>query len=648
MPDHNTSSTDSVPSQLTADSIVDTLREPVLILTADLRVKKANRPFYRTFKVTPEETIDLRIYDLGNGQWDIPWLRKLLEDVWPGKTSLDDFEVDQVFPKIGRKQILLNARRICKEGDVTEFILLAMEDVTERREAEVARHEIESRYTSLVENIKDHSIFMMDTEGNIISWNKEAERIIGYAESEILGRNFAMIFTPDDLRDGLPQQELLLAKKKGRAEDERWHVRKDGSRFWAFGIVTPLRDASGTQIGFSKILRDITERKLAEQKLQEQAAALKEADRMKNEFIATLAHELRNPLAPLRNGLQIIQHLESDTDAVNQAKEIMDRQLNLLVRLVDDLLDMSRITKGMSELRKQRVELKAIVQNAVETSRPVVESSHHKLTVELPSEPIWLEADPIRMAQVVSNLLNNSARYTASNGCITLTAEQAGAWAVIKVKDNGIGMPTEMLHRIFEMFIQVKGSSDRPQGGLGIGLALVRGLVEMHGGTVEAHSDGDGMGSEFIVRLPIAEATAREAQVAHQDEGQTNAQSPSRRILIADDNEDGAKSLAMLLRLAGHKVHVAHNGQMALKLAQSENPQIAILDIKMPDMDGHEVARRLRQQAGLENIVLVAMTGYGQPEDRLRSQEAGFTHHLTKPVDSKQLNELIASCVEND
>src|SRR6478672_6039524 len=295
---------ESQPLSISADSIVDTVREPMLVLNADLRVRRANRSFYRTFRVTPEETVDRLVYDLGNQQWDIPWLRKLLEEVLPQDIAFDDFEVEHVSPAIGRKYMLLNARRICGKDNQTEFILLAIEDTTERRLAEDAKREIESRYTSLVKNIKDHSIFMMDLDGNVTTWNAEAERIIGYAESEILGRNFSVIFTPEDLQRGLPGQELRLAREDGRAEDERWHVRKDGSRFWALGIVTPMQDARGNLTGFSKILRDMTERKCAELQLQEQAVALKQADRSKNEFLATLAHELRNPLAPIRNALQ--------------------------------------------------------------------------------------------------------------------------------------------------------------------------------------------------------------------------------------------------------------------------------------------------------------------------------------------------------
>ena len=291
---------DSQPLSFSADAIVDTVREPMLVLSADLRVRRANRSFYRTFRVTPEETVDRLVYDLGNQQWDIPWLRKLLEEVLPQDTAFDDFEVEHVFPAIGRKFMLLNARRICGKDNQTEFILLAIEDTTERRQAEEAKREIESRYTSLVQNIKDHSIFMMDLEGNITTWNAEAEKIIGYAEAEILGRNFSVIFTAEDLQAGMSKEELRLAREDGRAEDERWHVRKDGSRFWALGIVTPMHDARGKLTGFSKILRDMTDRKRAEE-------ALQEADRHKDEFLATLAHELRNPMVPLRNGLQLLR-----------------------------------------------------------------------------------------------------------------------------------------------------------------------------------------------------------------------------------------------------------------------------------------------------------------------------------------------------
>src|SRR4051794_7392667 len=403
---------DSQPLSFSADSIVDTVREPMLVLSADLRVRRANRSFYRTFQVTPEETVARLVYDLGNQQWDIPWLRKLLEEVLPQDTAFDDFEVEHDFPAIGRKYMLLNARRICGKDDQTEFILLAIEDTTERRRAEEARREVESRYTSLVQNIKDHSIFMMDPEGNITTWNAEAERIIGYTEAEVLGRNFSVIFTPEDLQAGMSKQELRLAREDGRAEDERWHVRKDGSRFWALGIVTPMHDAGGNLTGFSKILRDMTDRKRAELQLQEQAVALRQADRSKNEFLATLAHELRNPLAPIRNALQVMRLAGGDARAAEQSRAVIERQVEQMVRLVDDLLDLSRISGGKMELRRKRVELPAVIGAALEASRPLIEACGHELTVALPPEPVHLDADPTRLAQVFLNLLNNSAKYT--------------------------------------------------------------------------------------------------------------------------------------------------------------------------------------------------------------------------------------------
>src|SRR3954469_10768266 len=328
---------ESQPLSFSADSIVDTVREPMLALSADLRVRRANHSFYRIFQLMPEETVDRLVYDLGNNQWDIPWLRKLLEEILPKDTSFDDFEVEHVFPTIGRKFMLLNARRICREDNQTEFILLAIEDTTERRRAEEARREIESRYTSLVKNIKDHSIFMMDVEGNITTWNAEAERIIGYTEAEILGRNFSVIFTPEDLRAGKAKEELRLAREDGRAEDERWRVRKDGSRFWGLGIVTPMHDAGGKLSGFSKILRDMTDRKRAEE-------ALREADRHKDVFLATLAHELRNPMVPLRNGLQLLR-LTTEPEAREQARAMMERQLGQMVRLVGHPLAISPIRR---------------------------------------------------------------------------------------------------------------------------------------------------------------------------------------------------------------------------------------------------------------------------------------------------------------
>jgi len=626
------------PLSLSADAIVDTVREPMLVLNADLRVRRANRSFYRTFRVTPEETVGRLVYDLGNQQWDIPWLRKLLEEVLPKDTAFDDFEVEHDFPDIGKKFMLLNARRICGKDNQTEFILLAIEDTTERRQAEEARREIESRYTSLVQNIKDHSIFMMDTEGVITTWNVEAEKIIGYEETEILGRNFSIIFTEEDLRAGKSVEELRLAREDGRAEDERWHVRKDGSLFWALGIVTPMHDAGGKLTGFSKILRDMTDRKCTELQLQKQAVALKEADRHKDVFLATLAHELRNPLAPIRNGLQLLRRT-TEPEAREAARAMMERQLGQMVRLVDDLLDISRITRNKLELRKARVDLWAVIRSAVETARPQIEANGHTLTVTPPPSPVYLHADLTRLAQVFWNLLNNSAKYTEAGGRIDLTATVEGAEAVVTVADTGIGIPAEALPRLFEMFSQVDRDSERAQGGLGIGLALVKGLTESHGGTVAGVSAGVGKGSSFVVRLPIAQGVPVEENKPPRDD---TAPVPKHRILVVDDNRDGAASLAELLALMGHDARTAHDGIEGVEMAEAFRPDLIVLDIGLPKLNGLDACRRIRERPWAKDVVIAAATGWGQDEDRRRSSEAGFDHHLVKPVDVAEVIRLLA------
>lgn len=538
--------------------------------------------------------------------------------------------------------MVLNARRICQEDSDTELILLAIEDVTERRQAEAARREIETRFTSLVQNIRDHSIFMMDPAGNITTWNTEAERIIGHTEAEILGRNFSLIFTPEDLGSGLPEQELRLARDDGRAEDERWHVRKDGSRFWALGIVTPMHDAGGNLTGFSKILRDMTERKCAELQLQEQAVALKQADRSKNEFLATVAHELRNPLAPIRNALQVMRLAGDDGKAAEQSRGMIERQVQQMVRLVDDLLDLSRMSGGKMELRRKRIELAGVISAALEAGRPLIEACGHEITVTLPPEPIHLDADPTRLAQVFLNLLNNSAKYTPHRGHIWLTVERQKGEAVVRIRDTGVGIAAEMLPRIFDLFTQVEGSLERSQGGLGIGLSLVRRLVEMHDGSVEAHSEGLGYGTEFVVRLPVMGEKAGREEPQASDNGEKPI-GPKRRILVVDDNRDSVTSLSMMLSIMGNDTRTAHDGLEAVEAAGAFRPDLIFLDIGLPKLNGYDACRRIRQQPWGKGMVIVALTGWGQEEDIRRSNEAGFNHHMVKPVEPKALEELLAS-----
>ncbi len=626
-----------------ADNIVNTVREALVVLDGTLRVRRANRSFYDTFRVQEEDAEGRILYDLGNGQWAIPRLRTLLEEILPQSSVLSDYEVAHDFPSIGRKVMLLNARRILREGSHAETILLAIEDITDRRRAEDERRELETRFTSLVKNIRDHSIFTLDPEGRITSWNVEAERILGYTDAEALGQHFSFIFTPEDVSEGIPALELRTALEQGRAEDERWHMRKNGERFWALGIVTPTHDAQGRHTGFSKILRDMTDRKRAQDLLAQQAEALREADRRKDEFLAMLAHELRNPLAPIRTAADRLRLKVPHGSELHAVIDVVDRQTGHLVRLVDDLMDVSRITRGKITLHKSRTDLNPVVAQAVETARPLIDARRHDLSYTPPQEPVTVEADTTRLTQALSNILSNAAKYTENGGRIWLTSERDGGEAVVRVRDTGIGIAPEMLPKIFDLFAQANRSLDRSQGGLGIGLTVAKRLVEMHGGSLTAHSAGEGQGSEFVIRLPLVKEPGADAEGVRQVRGEPTGQAP-RRILLVDDLVEVAEDMACLLREAfGHEVRTAHDGPTALRLAADFRPDLVLLDIGLPGMNGCEVARRLRQQPGLGDAVLVALTGWGQEEDRRKTKEVGFDHHLVKPVGLKELEPLLAS-----
>jgi len=358
---------------------------------------------------------------------------------------------------------------------------------------------------------------------------------------------------------------------------------------------------------------------------------MRDSDRRKDEFLATLAHELRDPLAPLSNALELLKRADGDSELLARVRETMERQLGQLVQLVDDLLDMSRITRSRLELRKRRVDLASVLQQAVEMVRPLTEAASQELHVSLPDEQIWLAADPVRLAQVIGNLLTNASKFSEPGRDIFLTAEQGQhGEAVVRVKDSGIGIPTDELSSIFGMFTQVSSTRERSQGGLGIGLTLVHRLVEMHGGSVEARSEGPGTGSEFVIRLPLPDnASLVEAPV--QDENSTGI--TNRRVLIVDDNKDSATSLAMLLQITGNTTSEAYDGLDAVAAAASFRPDVVLLDIGLPNLDGYEVCRRIRAQSWGRNMLIVALSGWGQDKDRRKSQAAGFDHHMIKPVD---------------
>jgi PAS domain S-box-containing protein len=403
----------------------------------------------------------------------------------------------------------------------------------------------------------------------------------------------------------------------------------DGSVHWieVHGSVIDHESGPGRMLG---TIADISERKRIE-------AALRDADRRKDEFLATLAHELRNPLAPIRNSIHIMRESTS-AEAHDRARAVIERQLDQLVHLVDDLLDVGRISLGKIELRKELIDIATLIDNAVDTSAPLIDSRRHRLSIELPERPITIDADMTRMTQVVSNLLNNAAKYTPPGGSITLRVTTDTGMVSISVSDTGIGIPAEMLPQVFEMFTQVNRTLDRSQGGLGIGLALVRQLVQMHGGSVEGHSDGENRGTTVTVRLPVAiQAGATSAQAAPAEPHPPHALEVAIRILVVDDNNDVADSLVELLRLVGYTAELAREGQQALELAETWHPDVVLLDIGLPTISGREVARRLRTRPWAEHTLLIALTGWGQFEDRRLSLEAGFDDHLVKPVDLDQL-----------
>ncbi len=510
-------------------------------------------------------------------------------------------------------------------------------EIAERRRAELSEQEQAERLRVTLASIGD-AVITTDSQGSITYLNGVAESLTGWKHQEARGQLLKTVFRIMNEQTRAPvESPVKKVLRDGVIVGLANHtvlVARDGIEWPIDDSAAPIRDKNGVIVGVVMIFRDVTERRRAEQVLQE-------ADRRKDEFLATLAHELRNPLAPIRNALEIIRVAGDDQQVVHQARCTMERQLGQMIRLVDDLLDVSRITRGTIELRKERVDLATIVRSAVETSQPLFDQVGQRLCVSLPDEPIFVDADVIRLSQVFANLLNNAAKYTEPGGRIELTVKPEGANVAISVKDNGIGIPDSMLGGIFDMFTQVDRSLERAHGGLGIGLTIVKRLIEMHGGIVEAHSEGHGRGSEFVVRQPISAAPAQEMKSGDGEE-EAVPTIPRRRILIVDDNKDAASSLAMLLKILGHETQVAHEGQKALDIVATYRPEIVLLDIGMPKMSGYDVCRRIRERPKGGDVLIVAVTGWGQEEDRRKAEEAQFDGHMVKPVDPQALIKLLA------
>jgi PAS domain S-box-containing protein len=505
-------------------------------------------------------------------------------------------------------------------------------DVTERRRAEEALRASEQRFRTLTAHAPV-GIFQTDRDGNCSFVNECWCKMAGLSPDEARGQGWARALHPDDRERVF--QEWYTAAEQGLPFASEYRFRTpQGKVTWLQGRAVALCDETGQVGGYIGTLTDITERR-------EAVEALQEADRRKDEFLALLAHELRNPLAPLRNGLEVMRLASGDASLVARSRDMMDRQLSHMVRLIDDLLDVSRISRNKMELRRSRVLLADVVSSAVETARPALEAAGHELTVSLPPEPIPLDADLTRLAQVFGNLLHNSAKYTERGGQIWLTAQREGDQVVVAVRDTGIGIPAFALPTIFDMFSQVDRSIERSAGGLGIGLALVKGLVEMHGGTVEAASPGPGQGSLFKVRLPVLKNRTESSAEAPAGGG-TDSAGSKRRILVVDDNQDSATSMAIMLQLMGNEVRTAHDGLEAVEVAEQFRPQLVLMDIGMPKLNGYEATRRIREQPWGRDMAIIALTGWGQEVDRARSKEAGCDGHLVKPVNMSDLEKLLA------
>ncbi len=610
-------------------AILNTVIEPLVVLDADLRVQTANRAFYAMFQVSRDEAHGVPLDALPNHAWKALRLWPLLKETLSDNKEFQTLEVEHTFPAIGRRTLLIDARRLTRQGSPGDLILLAFRDISERKQAEEALRDSEERYrmlfTSMDEGFCIIEVLFDDNQNPIdyrfLEVNDAFEKQTGIKDAK--GRLMRQIAPGHEQHWFDIYGKIALTGEPVRFENpakelHRWYD------VYAFRIGLP----EDRQVAI--LFNDITERRRIERELRE-------ADRRKDEFLAMLAHELRNPLAPLRNMLEIMKRGDGHADLIQQARATMDRQLGHMTRLVDDLLDVSRISRGRIELKRERVELASVVYQSVEACRPLAECAKHEVTVTLPPEPIHLHADPVRLAQVFGNLLNNACKYTEAGGRIGLSAELASGGhqppeVVVKVKDSGIGIPPDKLDSIFGMFTQVDRTLERSQGGLGIGLTLAKRLVEMHGGSVQAFSEGTGRGSEFVVRLPVLIDKQRKQQPA-EPTGNEQPAPTARRVLVVDDNRDSAASLAMLLKLAGNETYTAHDGLEAVKAAETFRPDVVFLDIGLPKLNGRDAARRIREQPWGTNMVLVALTGWGQDEDRRRSQEAGFDHHMVKPVD---------------
>jgi len=619
-----------------AEKILATVHQPFLILDKTLNVVSANEAFYETFRTSEPDVRDRLVYDIGDGHWGIPQLRSLLDELLREDRAFKGFEVEADFPRIGPRVMRLNARQVHEVSHHPKLVLLAFEDVTERREAAKQIENSEQRYRRLFESARDGILILDSPSMAIVDANPYMSELLGYSKEELVGKHLWEIGLFQDKSES--EAAIQTLRETGYVRYEDLPLESDESVVREVEFICNVYQEGDQEVAQCNI-RDITDRKRMERQIHDQARELADAARRKDEFLAMLSHELRNPMAPIFSALHLLRRPGGENEVHRDARGVIERQVRHLKRLVDDLLEVSRISTGRIRLQPERMEVNAMVQVAAERIESSIVRRRQTLSISGTDASLWLVADATRLEQVVVNLLENASKYTNPGGSIWLSVDSEEGHAVIRVRDDGIGISQDLLPHLFDLFTQADKSLDRSDGGLGIGLALVKSLVELHRGTVHVHSDGALMGSEFTVRLPLV--TDITTPPSEEPADLPESVHAGLRILVVDDNQDAAQMSAVLLRSWGYDVRVAHDGLEALERATRFLPQVVLLDIGLPNMDGYEVARNLRQNPRLQNLTLAAITGYGQDEDRIRSLDAGFNHHLVKPVEVSDLKSLL-------
>lgn len=511
-------------------------------------------------------------------------------------------------------------------GEIIGFAKITR-DITDQMQDAAKLRESEETFRLLVLNVKDYAIFMLDPRGNVVSWNAGAAQIKGYRSSEIVGRHFSTFYLPEDVAAGKPERLIQRAREQGSVQDEGWRMRKDGSLFWASVTLTAIYDEHRQLRGFAKVTRDMSERK----RLEEVEAS---ARRMK-EFLAMLAHELRNPLAPMYSATSIMERAPDDLSLVKANLGIVGRQLRHLTRLVDDLLDVGRIAAGKLELRRSVIPIREVIAAAIEGSMPAIEARSQRIETQLDDSDFQVFGDLTRLAQVLQNLLINASKFSPESTTITLRCSLNGRIGQLTIADQGCGIAAENLSEVFNLFVQGGQPGQTGSNGLGIGLSLCRSIIELHEGSISAASQGIGLGSTFSIRLPIITEPRRSmAPLLRRPQEGLN-------ILLVDDNRDAADSMGLLLQMTGHSVKVAYDGVTALRSVEDFTPDVALIDLAMPDMDGFELVRELRDYAHLHHTRFYALTGFGDPGIKEDTARAGFDGHLVKPVDIDAMTEIL-------